>query len=279
MEKALDIDAVIWAGDIFHHKQPARTSHKLVLRAIEAANEYRRLYIVTGNHDITNDRLESMSQQPLGVLLEGSRAHELDGWVEDLPVAGIPWQQNWMNEGAVDEAVGRLGTKDFSGKLIVTHAPIYPPATADEQNWEVLPAFDFVKAMDGTGSIYYGHIHEDHGIYNVGGTQFCNVGAISRGSLTEYNLSRQVKAALWTPEDGFFEIDLPAKPAEEVFLIEQASTAKEKQLSNEQFLAEVGKTQLEISSTAGVIEYISQLTEVEQPVKKIAIELLELQNA
>lgn len=282
LEKTLQLDAVVWAGDIFHHKQPGRTSHKLVLKAIEAANKYRRLYIVTGNHDITNDRLDSLNQQPLGVLLEGSNALELDGWASGLPVAGIPWQQDWMKEGAVERAVERLRRvpgEDFTGRLVVTHAPIYPPATADEQNWEVLPAFEFAKAMDGTGSVYYGHIHEDHGIYEVSGTTFCNVGAISRGSLTEYNLQRGVKAALWTPEHGFLEIDLPHKPAEEVFHLAEASMVKDKKISDERFLTEVGSTRIEISSTAGVISHIEQLDEIEPAVKKTAIELLELQDA
>jgi DNA repair exonuclease SbcCD nuclease subunit len=281
LERVLNCDAVVAAGDLFHHKQPSRTSHRLVLRAIEAANKYRRLFVVTGNHDISNDRLETVKeQQPLGVLLEGSQAQELDGWAGDLPIFGIPWQQRWFEEGRLEEVfTGWRALQAGNQQLAITHAPIYPPALYSDQKFELLHPSDIAAAMGGAGNLYYGHIHDDHGIYEVDGVTFCNVGAVSRGSLTEYNLSRSIKAALWTPEHGFLEIDLPHKPAEEVFLLEQATAAKEKKLSNERFLEEVGSTRLEISSTSSVISYIEQLEDVEPEVKKIAIEMLELQDA
>jgi DNA repair exonuclease SbcCD nuclease subunit len=37
LEKALKADAVVWAGDIFHHKQPSRTSHATVLKLARVA--------------------------------------------------------------------------------------------------------------------------------------------------------------------------------------------------------------------------------------------------
>lgn len=290
LEKALKIDAVVWAGDVFHHKQPARSSHRLVLKAIEAVKRYQNLWIVTGNHDISNDRLETVAtQQPLGVLFEAG-AHELNGWHPELPLFGVPWQQRWLEDGAAAEAfAGYQATgvnSSFSRQLelkslAVTHAPIYPPAEAKDIKFELVDTHEIAAAMGNEGYLYYGHIHEDHGIYEVDGVSFCNVGAISRGSLTEYNISRQIKAALWTPEDGFFEIVLPHKPAAEVLKVEEGAQAKEEKLNLEGFLADVGSTRLDISSTAVVVDYIKSLeeTKVPQPVKKIAIDLLELQNA
>src|SRR6187431_3286483 len=71
-----DIDAVVWAGDIFHHKNPARTSHATVLKVIEVVQSYEMpLFIVTGNHDISNDVLSSVHEkQPLGVLFKAGAA-------------------------------------------------------------------------------------------------------------------------------------------------------------------------------------------------------------
>lgn len=287
LEKSLDLDAVVWAGDVFHHKQPSRSSHRLVLKAIEAVKKYRRLLIVTGNHDISNDRLESVpEQQPLGVLFEAG-AEELDGWDDrgGLPLFGVPWQQRWMEEGAIEDAFTLWRTADsdvdLSRHLVVTHAPIFPPGQFEDQKFEVLHPSDFAAAMGGEGSLYYGHIHEDHGIYEVDGVTFSNLGAISRGSLTEYNQNRSIKAALWTPEDGFFEIDLPHKPATEVFLLEQATAVKDKKISDERFLEGIGSTRLEISSTGALIHHIQELDETRAPreVKKVAIEMLEMQDA
>lgn len=287
LEKALDIDAVVWAGDVFHHKQPARSSHRLVLKAIEAVKKYQNLWIVTGNHDISNDRLETVStQQPLGVLFEAG-AHELDGWHPSLPLFGVPWQQRWLEDGAAGQAFAGYDPEGAQKEeltppaLAVTHAPIYPPAEARDIKFELVDTSELAAAMGNTGYLYYGHIHEDHGIYEVDGVTFCNVGAISRGSLTEYNISRQIKAALWTPEDGFFEIVLPHKPAAEVLKVEEGAAAKEEKLNLEGFLSDIGTTRLDISSTSVVVDYIKELdeTKVPRPVKTVAIKLLEEQSA
>lgn len=281
MQHELGISAVVWAGDVFDHKTPSKTSHRLVLRAIEAVKRYKELWIVTGNHDISHDRLESVAeQQPLGVLFEAG-ARELNGWHPELPVFGIPWQQDWLKPGTVNSSFelrhqGRIFAPSRPG-LVVTHAPISPH---ESEMYDVLDNHEIAEAMKNTGSLYYGHIHEDHGIYEVDGVTFCNVGAVSRGSLTESNLKRKIKAALWTPEHGFLEVELPHRPAEEVLRIESGTQAKEARISLESFLEDVGRTRLDVSSTAVVIQHIRALNEerVPPPVKSVAISLLEEQD-
>lgn len=286
LEKALNLDAVIWAGDIFDHKMPSRSSHRLVLRTIEIVKAYRRLLILPGNHDISNDRLESIEeQQPLGVLYEAG-AERLEGWAPGLPVFGIPWQQRWEEPGLLEEVftgyrlAEKFGGLELSKSLVVTHASIFPPGEAPGV-YESLDPSDIAAAMGNIGYLEYGHIHDYHGVYEVDEVTFCNLGAISRGSLTESNQNRGIHAALWTPEDGFLEIDLPHLPAEEIFLLEQASQLKDKKISDERFLEEVGSTRLEVSSIAGVVSHIMSLDEakVPAPVKQVAIKLLEAQDA
>src|SRR5690606_16770357 len=104
VEKALKVDAVVWAGDIFHHKQPSRTSHATVLKLAKVAQEYNNLWVVTGNHDIQSDRLDSLEKQPLGVLYEAGVLKELNGWHPTLPIFGVPWQQRWLSPEAPWEA-------------------------------------------------------------------------------------------------------------------------------------------------------------------------------
>lgn len=283
----LEVDAVVWAGDIFHHKQPSKTSHALVLRMLEVVRYYRRkkldLCIVTGNHDISNDILSSVHEkQPLGVLYRGG-ARELDGWHPTLPLFGVPWQQNWTTDEQApwDAFEGwRTDSELVSERrlsLAVTHAPIYPPGEAEKQLFELVPTMGehgLSAAMGNKGSLYYGHIHEDHGIFEVEGVTYANMGAISRGSLTEYNIEREIKVALW--EDGIFsEVAVPHKPASEVLKIEQASEEKAATLSLDAFLTEVGSSTLDISSTSSVIDYIKSRNDVSERVKKTAIEILE----
>jgi len=290
--KSEKVDATVWAGDIFHHKQPSRTSHSTVLKMIDVVQSFDNLYIVTGNHDISNDVLESVHEkQPLGVLLQ-SGAKELDGWHETLPIYGVPWQQRWLHEGVVQGAFegwrsaneGNDYGNSNDRSLAVTHAPIYPPGEAENQMFDLLPTMGedgLSAAMDHMGYLYYGHIHEDHGIFEVEGVTYCNPGAISRGSLHEYNLSRKIQAAVWSDgedskyELGFTLIPIPHKPAEEVFRIAAAQESKAEKVSLDTFLTEVGTQSLSISSTEDVIEHIKSLEQITPRVKKTAIEILE----
>lgn len=278
IEKAFNIDAVVWAGDVFHHKQPSRTSHQTVFRLAEVAQEYQNLYVVTGNHDISNDRLDSLSKQPLGVLYQAGILKELNGWHDTLPIFGVPWQQHWRAPGTIDDAfkAWREDTPphDLAKSLVVTHAPIYPPTVADNVLFDLLPLPEVSAAMWNQGSLYYGHIHEPHYKFEVDGVQYANMGAISRGSLHEYNLARKIQIALWTPEHGFNPIDIPHKPASEVFRLDIAAEKKEEKMSLDSFLADVGSATLDMSATETVVEHIRSL-EVSKPVKDTSIQLLE----
>lgn len=287
-------DAVVWAGDIFHHKQPSRTSHALVLRMIGVVQYAQELGVellaVTGNHDISNDVLASISEkQPLGVLYKAG-LKELVGWHPRLPLFGVPWRQDWTtNERSAWEAFEDWREPDLNTKarmapkerLAITHAPIYPPKEAENVQWDLVPTRGengISKAMGNEGFLYYGHIHEDHNVFTVEGVTYANMGAISRGSLHEYNLERQIKVALWDDESGsvgFEPIVVPHKPASEVFKIADAEEKKSERLSLDEFLREVGSSTLDISSTGSVIEHIRTRNDVSERVKKTAIEILE----
>ncbi len=76
----LDLDAVIWSGDIFHTKQPHRTSHWLVQQVLNLGQEYPCPWlIVPGNHDMQHDRIDSLGSQPLGTLFQAGSAMPLIG--------------------------------------------------------------------------------------------------------------------------------------------------------------------------------------------------------
>lgn len=296
------IKVIVWAGDVFHHKSPSRTSHALVLRMIGvlkyAEEKGVEIWAVTGNHDISNDVLASIQEkQPLGVLYQAG-LKELVGWHPELPIFGVPWRQDWTtNEDSAFEAfrgwrqesgpiIGEtdiVDPIDISTALAITHAPIYPPKEAENIQWDLVPTRGdkgISAAMGNTGFLYYGHIHEDHGVFEVEGVTYANMGAISRGSLHEYNVTRQIKVAVWddgeySGKPGFTEVVVPHKPAEEVFKMEQAEEKKAERLSLDEFLSDIGSSTLAVSSTGSVIEHIRTRKDVPPPVRKTAIEILE----
>lgn len=280
LERELDVDAVVWAGDIFDHKHPARNSHNLVIKMIETVRKYRNLWILAGNHDLMNDRLETLdTHQPLGVLYAAG-AQKLDGWHEDLPLMGIPWQQDWDDALKTKFSTWTDSDRDLDKCLLVTHVSMFPPALADGVPYEHIPAADFSRSMGGQGSMYYGHIHDYHGQFTVDGVQYSNVGAISRGSLTESHLNRKVLVAVWDSEGGdnkFTEVELKYRPASEVFRVQHAEEKKAVNTSLEEFVKAIGTQTLDISSTASIIDHINTMP-VEKKVRTKAISFIDSVN-
>lgn len=292
--RARNVDAVVWAGDVFHHKAPSRTSHKTVQRAIRLVMAYYPIpvFICPGNHDMQHDRFESLAEtQPLGVLLEAG-AFLLYGWPDpDLDrdqqvhfdrvnglLYGVPWLQQWETQDVWHALAGWRDNPRFgqdTPQLVVAHAPLFPPGT--ESPWESFPAGDWADAMANHGDCFYGHVHERHGIYEVRGVQFANAGAITRGSLHEYELTRPVKVTMWEPrgDTRFEEIELRYKPASEVFRLAEAGEAKDTQQRLDTFLESIGSATLEVTSTESVLAHVDSL-DTEPRVRAVIRELLEL---
>lgn len=257
---------VVWAGDVLHHKAPKRTDHGLMQDLIRVVQGYHcPVWVVPGNHDLQHDRLDSVdATQPLGVLyLAGAR--RLEGWAgwdkphEQHPLYGVPWLQDWSEQN-IEAALESWRSQVFGPSLVVTHAPIYPPGK--EPPYECTPAKWWALGMpDEPGqSLFYGHVHEPHGTYRVGGLTLCNNGALSRGSLDEYNLHRPVGCTIWDSTTGEFEfVPLRAKPASQVFRLamrERDDAATEMMTG---FLTAVGRTELGVLSIESVLEHFRTL--------------------
>lgn len=291
-----DYAAVVQAGDLFHHKNPLRTSHRTVGRFVDWLGTVRcPFYVVPGNHDMSNDRFDSVFDgQPLGVVLRAG-AKLLAGWSElrEIPLYGVPWLAEWNHRDpetgehsmaaheAVEDAlvewdVARASDYRDRPGLIVTHAPFYPPG--QELPYEFYPTARLAKSAGagfhkGAVGVYYGHVHEAHGIYNSGGATFANMGALSRGSLAEYDVKREIQVASWDSETGFFaSVPLAYRPAEEVFRLEQAQEIKAKQVALDEFLESIGQTSIEITNVESVIENVRKMglkPEVEQIIRRL----------
>ena len=273
--------AMVWAGDIFHHKAPSRTPHELVQKFIDYIQGMPvPVFIVPGNHDMLNEKIESVTvTQPLGVLLKAG-AHLLDGLAQpsarrlrwgSFKLYGVPWLQGYGDYGAYDgdeplspiemnlaRALKKWRESSIGADepyLVVTHAPLYPPGK--ELKYEYFPAERWAEAMGGHGQVFYGHVHESHGAYRAGGVTFCNNGALSRGSLHEYNLTREVGVTLWDDQTGKFEfVPLAAKPASEVFRLKEKQQATDMQGRLDDFLSGISSASLEVMSAESVVEHV-----------------------
>lgn len=255
--------AVVIAGDVFHNKAPSRTSHWVVRRFIAWCRKVGvPVFIVPGNHDIRNDRQESIDGQPLGVVFESGEATRLEGWGgyderHGYNVYGVPWQQDWATLSPALSQY-RHPASATQPSLVVAHAPLYPPGK--ELQFEFYPSSDWAQYMGGQGYCYYGHVHEPHGVWTAGGVTFCNNGALSRGSLHEYNLTRAVGCTLWDDTTGDFTfVPLDAKPASEVFRLREKQEATDMHGRLDRFLADLGHTELGVVTAEGVIEKVRDM--------------------
>lgn len=249
----------VWAGDVFHIKTPARNSFGMVGDVIDLALLYPfGLYIVPGNHDLTHDRLDSIHSQPLGQLFKHDSIMMLTGreaWDDGYKIYGVPWLQRFTDE-AVEKSLKEYKESDSSG-LVVTHAPMYPPG--HELKYEFYDTHKWAEYMGNKGSVFYGHVHNPHGVYTVDGVKFCNNGALSRGSLDESNLKREIVATIWSDISGeFYTVPLLSADASDIFRME-VKTAREAQVKLDDFLESIGQTSLRITTSSAVMEHIRSL--------------------
>lgn len=272
------VSAVVWAGDVFHSKAPSRNSHSLVQKVLGIGRAYDRpWYIVPGNHDIQHDDLSSIwATQPLGVLYRaGARA--LIGRCREFPALyGVPWQQVWDNEH-VGEALRGFREDDFAGHrsshLVVAHAPLYPPGF--ELPYEHYDAVMWASAMGNLGSCYYGHVHEAHEEWEAAGVRFANYGALSRGSLHEHNLTRQIRVAVWDSADGSFTaVPMFAKPADQVFRLREKQEVTDAAGKLDDFLQSIGSSRFEVISIESVMRHVAEM-DIGQDVRDEVAELLD----
>lgn len=241
---------LLFLGDIFHVKAPSRTSHELVQRTariLEASDS--PVLIVPGNHDLRQDRLESIPSQPLGTLALSPRVRLLDGPDSDLPVFGIPYLDSF------EEFRSRLAQIPLGTALVATHASIFPPG-----DHPPYPHMNADELPSGGVPVAYGHIHDSHGVYQGCDAWFCNNGAISRGSLHEETLQRKPRITLFDssmigPTGPFMAIQVPHRPIEEVFRLAKHLEQKAQEQRLDAFLESVGEVSLAVLSIEEIVEH------------------------
>jgi DNA repair exonuclease SbcCD nuclease subunit len=272
-----DVAAVVWAGDVFHCKAPSRTSHKLVLRTAALIQRYPcRLLIVPGNHDLSHDRLESVREsQPLGVLFEAG-AELLSGWDYELPIYGVPWLGEFSAEN-IENALALWRARPvllLDNSLVVTHAPLYPPGF--ENPFECVRAAHWAAFMGSQGSCMYGHVHDAHGVFEVGGVAFCNNGALTRGSLTEENINRELAVTIWHADPWFrFEtVPLEYRPSSEVFRMVEIGEQRDQSARVKEFLDSITGVSLEQVTQESVMAAVDGATE-DREIRELIRELLD----
>lgn len=219
------VDFFICAGDIFNLKSPIRNSHELVGKLINSFKSYPApIYATEGNHDLRNDSYETFEEQPIYVLYASESLIQIRNIEKvingiKINIRSIPFSEE-IDLDSIEKA-----KKDFDISIMVLHLYTSPEGGLLYKS-KIYSYEELSKTED---DIYIlGHYHIDQGIKSISINNknmiFVNIGAISRGSLSEDNINRIPKIALFQVnkidqkvEISYKTIPLDVKPPEEVF--------------------------------------------------------------
>jgi DNA repair exonuclease SbcCD nuclease subunit len=279
MANELGVDFVLFAGDIFHLKAASRISHRLVQRISEILLSYAvPVYILVGNHDITDGSLDSIQKQPIGnlglvdnVTLLLWEPVEVCGGITLHPVPGV-------NGVTLDD----FKIKKTTGfDILVAHQSIVPDISLENEMIKdiLIDAKDVVE-ISGADLILYGHQHRCDGIYDVSGKTLCNLGSICRLTVADYDLKKVPMVLHFTiNEDMTSDLDAihlkSVKNVDEAYFLSEVIEAKDHKKDIEETIKKLKETHINSFSLEGVISEIEIRTDIDAPVRQKSLDLLE----
>ncbi len=274
-------EAVLDGGDYFHVKAPTRNSHSIVAKSATIHAAYPcPTWGIEGNHDIKHNNLDTLWEQPLGVLFEAGAIQQLrDQTFEKnglkVRVVGVPYSPFRTLEEL--RAITK-GDEDYLVAIVHSLAAESPPAHVEGFFGE--PVFDYNDLVfrNGPDVWCFGHWHRDQGIVDIKGRRFVNQGSVSRGALTKENISRIPKVALLEFDQGGItvgSIPLNVLPASEVFDLEKKERQERERRSIDQFVGDIKDKVSEVDATEHQIESSIQALDFDKDVRERALVYLE----
>jgi hypothetical protein len=219
--------------------------------------------VVPGNHDLHGGSIESLIHQPLGVVAQHPNVTIVDGPFE------LGGRDCWSCIGV---PLVNLRRWDITVNVDVMflHQAITPP----NRNFpgEYLRSVDLWNLAR---LFVFGHYHDFVPPWNVGSSTFVGLGALSRGSLHEHDLTRTPKVGILDMDSLHLEVrDVPCRPASEVFRLREVRQKQRREIEHDRFVDSLRS--VAVSSLTD--ERLRQLVDesgVDDTVKRKALELLD----
>ena len=216
-------------GDIFHVKGPKSSANplRMINRLIGLIKTYPlgKWFSCIGNHDIQYDRMDTVTNQPIGVLIESNVLHPIN-WEPviftnknesvKVLVESFDYAEGAETCAAIKAAGMRPEGIDY--RIAIVHASGSPGDSRDSfGSWMI--GYNQLKNED-FDLILWGHDHSRLETMRVGNVTHILLGALSRAALTETEITRKITVPIltFTPEKASIkEIDVPVLPAEQIF--------------------------------------------------------------
>lgn len=278
-------------GDVFHHKKPtaAGNSLSLIEETVRILREFPLGYMAgcIGNHDISWDRMETLPNQPLGILIAAGVYRNIVGdplIIESgtgvrVQVESYPYTDNsslllkWVKESK------RL---DAHYRVALLHAYGHPDPTSALGSSSI--AYDPIgyKEFSDTDFDYilWGHDHKRQETVKVGKPTHIRLGSIARAALEDDVKDRPVSLAVLSFSDKgskFQEVQIPVSPFESIFEVagqKVEKAGKSKQIS--EFFQELNRTVDGVESNDPKEVLTSLCPKDDKDILPLAFELCEL---
>jgi exonuclease SbcD len=276
MAKERNVTAVLDNGDFFHNKSAARNSHALVKAVVDVHKIYPcPVYENPGNHDFPYGNVDYINRQPLGVLFATGVFQRMDDILfQDVDlsvrVVGLPYKV----EFDVFEFDIQRGDEDIL--IVCAHTFASPTGTERFGREQFLSYRDLSECSPDI--FVFGHLHTDQGIQEVGGKTFINLGSLTRGSLTDDNLSRipRIGYIEVTKNDGQVSIhteplEIRVRPAEEVFDLVTHERVQQERRDIERFIETLSRSSVEEGDN---LQEVIQHLDMESIIKERALDYL-----
>lgn len=263
----MKVDFFIFAGDLFNLKAPMRNPHALNSRLINLFKSFPApIYATEGNHDLRQDSYETFDEQPLNVIYASDaliQTRSIKKTINNISmkISGIPFREE-PDLSTIDRA-----NKDVDLNIFILH--LY--ATLDGGMLFRSKLFSYEEISKLMDDIFIlGHYHVDQGIeiLEINGKKqyFINLGAISRGSLSDEDVNRQPKISLVTvtKDNGNISIEtniikLKVKPVDEVFDLVVHEREKKEQKEAKEFVDKLKTDMIEAPEEDRISEEISSM--------------------
>lgn len=203
-------DALTIAGDIYNAKQMPFPKQNALIELLKSAPF--PVYVIVGNHDIYYERLDTLTNTPLGNLIEAGAVTVLTAAFDNV-LTGISYSPETEKLPAPDLPEG-------VPSILVCHAYMGPKKSGfkkDAGGWLLFPEVEEL----GYDIVIAGHDHTEYPVKVLdSGAHVFRFGALSRGTSHDHNLFREPQALeIRIRESGwkYKLITVPHKPAEEVF--------------------------------------------------------------
>ena len=284
--KANDVSHILFLGDIFHLKAANRVSHRLVQDMATVLSAFGLpIYILVGNHDITDGTLDSLVKQPLGTLghlpyvtLLQNEPLVLDDDICIYPVPGT-------SDVTIDDfEIAGSRKRD----IMVVHQSIVPDISKEkEMLQDILLDAKEVANRTNIDIILYGHQHRSDGLYRVtrdngSPAVFSNLGSICRLTIDDNDVKKEPAVLVLgfdnddnrTVSTEVIKLTKVLSP-QDAYKLDEHLEEKEHSLDIEDTIKKLKEAEVSAFSIEGVVSDVESRADLDKDVQKVTLDLLE----